>query len=166
MPRGSSPLDEFEEVIDRLVESYDAGPRSMHHIGAYELPGMSEVVACVESIRALLLPGFVGAPLVAATPEDLRAHVRDLLRDLEPRLHRQVYRGLHHRCRLVTGAEGRDCAHCRAAADGIPARFLAALPELRASLAPDVEAAYDGDPAATGTDEVIFCYPGLYAITS
>jgi serine O-acetyltransferase len=40
------------------------------------------------------------------------------------------------------------------------------MPELRAALATDVEAAYEGDPAATGTDEVIFCYPGLYAITS
>ena len=47
---------------------------------------------------------------------------------------------------------------------GITSRFMAALPELRASLAKDVLAAYDGDPAATGIDEVVSCYPGLYAI--
>jgi serine O-acetyltransferase len=170
MPRAISPApvgpsQDRETVIDRLVESYDAGPRTMHHMGAYELPGMSEVVQCIETIRALLLPGFVGAPLVGATPEDVRAHVRDKLRELESRLHRQVYRGLHHRCRKVTDCRDLDCAHCRVAADGITSRFLGALPELRTALATDVEAAYEGDPAATGTDEVIFCYPGLYAIT-
>ena len=170
MPRASQPVrtektKPIDEVIERLVESYEAGPRSMSHVGAYELPQIGDVVQCVDTIRALLLPGFVGAPLVAAGRDDLRAHVRDRLRELETRLHRQVYRGLHHRCRLVTGCQDLECAHCREMANAITARFLTALPDLRASLAADVEAAYEGDPAATGTDEVIFCYPGLYAIT-
>jgi serine O-acetyltransferase len=81
-------------------------------------------------------------------------------------LRHQVYRGLHHRCQLIRGSRDLDCAHCAEAADGITRRFLDALPELRATLATDVEAAYEGDPAATGTDEVIFCYPGLYAISA
>ena len=80
-------------------------------------------------------------------------------------LKRQVYRGLHHRCELPLDNITARCARCSEPAEGITSRFLVALPELRASLATDVEAAYDGDPAATGTDEVIFCYPGLYAIT-
>ena len=43
--------------------------------------------------------------------------------------------------------------------------FLERLPELRQRLATDVQAAYDGDPACKSLDEVIFCYPGLEAIT-
>jgi serine O-acetyltransferase len=43
--------------------------------------------------------------------------------------------------------------------------FLGQIPKLRAVVQTDVEAAYDGDPAATSLDEIIFCYPGLYAIT-
>jgi serine O-acetyltransferase len=155
--------------VDRLVEnvlsSYEAGPRSMHHIGAYELPQQAEVQKCVETFRALLLPGFVGPSLVNGGGKDVRSYVREKLDDLQARLHQQVYRGLHHRCGLAGNDRSLECATCAAAAEGITSRFLTAMPELRAALATDVEAAYEGDPAATGTDEVIFCYPGLYAIT-
>ncbi len=44
-------------------------------------------------------------------------------------------------------------------------RFLEQIPELRRTLAEDVQAAFDGDPAAKGLDEILFCYPGVGAIT-
>jgi serine O-acetyltransferase len=158
--------DENDELVDQLLAAYQAGPRSMHHLGAYELPQMTQVVKCIEDARALLFPGFAGTPGVAANPAEIRGWVRERLDDLERRLRRQVYRGLHHRCQLIRGSRDLDCSNCADAAEGITRRFLRKLPELRALLATDVEAAYDGDPAATGTDEVIFCYPGLYAITA
>jgi serine O-acetyltransferase len=43
--------------------------------------------------------------------------------------------------------------------------FLECLPRLRSVLATDVQAAFDGDPACRSLDEVIFCYPGLQAVT-
>ncbi len=165
-PGALSEPDANEALVDQLLAAYQAGPRAMHHLGAYELPQMAEVVKCIEEARALLFPGFAASPGVAASPAEIRVWVRDRLADLERRLRRQVYRGLHHRCQLMRGSRDLDCAHCAEAADGITRRFLCELTELRAQLAMDVEAAYDGDPAATGTDEVIFCYPGLYAITA
>lgn len=163
--RGHPKMSDLENVVDGLLASYETGPRSLHHIGGYALPQQSEIRKCVETTRALLLPGFVGAPLSGASPEGIRAYVLERLQDLQVTLRHQVYRGLHHRSKLMTGHRALECTRCADAAEGITARFLAALPELRASLATDVDAAYDGDPAATGTDEVIFCYPGLYAIT-
>jgi serine O-acetyltransferase len=157
--------NQLEDVVDALLASYQAGPRAMHHIGAYELPQPSEIQKCVETTRALLLPGFVGSPLVGTSSDDVRHYVRDRVADLSARLHQQIYRGLHHRCHQVRANRGPDCEHCAALATDVTERFLAALPDLRISLATDVEAAYEGDPAATGTDEIIFCYPGLYAIT-
>ena len=154
------------DLVARLMESYASGPRTMHHLGAYELPQGSEVARCLEEVRALVFPGFVGGPLVGARPEEVRAYITERLDDLSRRLRRQVYRGLHHRCQLIKGSRDLDCAHCAEQADGIVRRFLEGLPDLRSRLASDVEAAYEGDPAATGTDEVIFCYPGLYAITA
>ena len=59
-------VDPVAELVARLLASYASGPRTMHHLGAYELPQMAEVVKCVDEIRALLFPGFVGAPLVGA----------------------------------------------------------------------------------------------------
>jgi serine O-acetyltransferase len=162
-PASDAPYD---DLVTRLLEAYDKGPRSMHHLGAYELPQMGEVVRCLEEMRALIFPGFVGSPLVGAAAPEVRQVVHERILDLSWRLRRQIYRGLHHRCQLIKGSRDLDCAHCAEAADGITNRFLEALPEIRAMLATDVEAAYEGDPAATGTDEVIFCYPGLYAITA
>jgi serine O-acetyltransferase len=206
MPLPTAPLapDDEADLVDRLVASYESGPRTMHHLGAYELPQVAEVARCLEDIRALIFPGFVGGAMVGARPAELRSYIAERLDDLGRRLRRQVYRGLHHRCQLTSGrlaeaergavAEGprpardepvgvrqgapperaavdkrspeQDCARCAETADGVVRRFLAALPELRATLATDVDAAYEGDPAATGTDEIIFCYPGLYAITA
>lgn len=154
-----------DRLVDNVLASYEAGPRSMHHIGAYELPQQAEVQGCIETVRALLLPGFIGTSLINGSSGDVRTYVRERLDELKTRLRRQVYRGLHHRCRLGQADRNLECTECAANADGITSRFLSAIPELRAALATDADAAYEGDPAATGTDEVIFCYPGLYAIT-
>ncbi|HKA89377.1 MAG TPA: serine O-acetyltransferase [Haliangiales bacterium] len=164
---GAAPKVEAQEpdLVEQLLASYETGPRSMSHLGAYELPQTVEVARCVEDARALLFPGFVGTDLVAVSRDETRDWVRARLADLERRLNRQVYRGLHHRCQLLKGSFDRDCAQCAETARGIVGRTLAALPSLRAALAVDVDAAYEGDPAAKGTDEVVFCYPGLYAIT-
>jgi serine O-acetyltransferase len=156
----------MSDLLDRLLSAYESGPRAMHHLGAYELPQPAEVARCLEDLRALIFPGFVGDPLVGARPAEVRASVEARIADLERRLRHQVYRGLHHRCQLGKGSRELDCAQCAEQADGVTRRFLDRLPELRTRLEADVEAAFEGDPAATGTDEVIFCYPGLYAITA
>ena len=157
----STNLAELSAVI---AQSYQAGPRAMNHMGGYELPQRSEVEWCIETVRAVLLPGFVGGPVAGESRESVELYVRERLENLQGRLFAQLYRGLHHRCAAF---EDRtvDCVRCAEKARGICTRFLEAMPELRAALATDVEAAYEGDPAASGTDEVIFCYPGLYAIT-
>ena len=166
VPEPEPSAAENVDLVTRLMQSYASGPRAMHHLGAYELPQGAEVARSLEEVRALVFPGFVGGPFVGARPDEVRAYITDRLGELSRRLRRQVYRGLHHRCQLIKGSRDLDCAHCAEQADGIVRQFLEWLPDFRARLASDVEAAYEGDPAATGTDEVIFCYPGLYAITA
>ena len=58
-----------------------------------------------------------------------------------------------------------DADEAYAQAECIVTRFLYKLPKVREVLATDVQAAYDGDPAAFNTDEVIFSYPGVYAVS-
>ena len=65
-------------------------------------------------------------------------------------------------CTACTGEHRPTAAKRRAAA--ITGKLLAALPDVRARLAKDVLAAFDCDPAASGIDEIVACYPGLYAI--
>jgi serine O-acetyltransferase len=90
----------------------------------------------------------------------MQSQVEARLASVRARLTEQVYRGLHHRCR----AAGGDCLPCEEKGARIGDAFLDALPDLRALLMTDVRAAFEGDPAATGADEVVFSYPGVQAI--
>jgi serine O-acetyltransferase len=87
------------------------------------------------------------------------------LAELRAAVQRQVYRGLHLKRRQCADHTEGDCAECADAADGIADRFVARLPALRSQISLDLQAAFTGDPAATGVDEILLCYPASYAIT-
>jgi serine O-acetyltransferase len=115
--------------------------------------------------RALLFPGFVGPSLARTTPTELREYVRERLDELRNSLKRQLYRGLHHKAQIERGTRDLDCPQCATKAGEITDRFLDRLVDIREMLALDVAAHEEGDPAASGTDEIIFCYPGIYVIS-
>jgi serine O-acetyltransferase len=147
------------DVIEGLVASYGSGSPTDAYLSGYDLPSFPEVVRLIDNVREILFPGFVGDRL--GGPADMRARVAARLEEVRARLRLQLYHGLHHRCVL----EGRSSEACEAEADSAAIAFVHHLPELRRVLLTDVQAALDGDPAATGPDEVIFCYPGFLAVT-
>jgi serine O-acetyltransferase len=154
-----------DQVADQMLDAYAAPSAELQHIGTYELPSTDQVARVVEQCRALMFPGYVG-PSVARLPRtELRDFIRERLDELRNTLRRQVYRALHHKQQLKQGTSDHDCPECAAQAEDITGRFIGALPALRDVIALDVRAAYEGDPAATGIDEVLFCYPGMYAIS-
>ncbi|HTM20538.1 MAG TPA: serine O-acetyltransferase [Kofleriaceae bacterium] len=159
------PRASTDEIADRLLDSYGTVQPGMQHVDSYELPSAAEVERILDQIRALVYPGFVGRSLVRATPTELREHVRERVDELRNSMRRQLYRGLHHKKQTEQGTRDLDCPHCAAKAGRITDAFLLDLGALRSLLADDVRAHYDSDPAATGIEEVIFSYPGLYAIT-
>ncbi len=153
-------------VADRLVDLYvDPAAKEMQHIGSYELPSEQQVENVVEMCRGLLFPGYAGPDVARASRAELRELVRTRVRELRTALHRQVYRALHHKKQQAIGLADLDCDECAASADTITDRFLAKLPALRDEVRDDLRAAFEGDPAASGLDEILFCYPGTYAIT-
>jgi serine O-acetyltransferase len=95
---------------------------------------------------------------------ELREVVRERVAELRATLRRQVFRALHHKKAQSRGWSEVECSECADKAEAIAERFLAHLPELRSQLRLDVRAAYEGDPAAGGIDEILFCYPGVYAV--
>jgi serine O-acetyltransferase len=163
--RADAPRDFADEVVHGLMSSYRTASGAMQHVNSYELPSMEEVAGIVKLCRTLLFPGFVGGSLVRATETELREFVRERVDELGNRLRRQIYRGLHHKVQSAQGTRDLDCPHCAARAADIVQKFLGRLVDIRSGLALDVEAHLASDPAASGTDEIIFCYPGLYAIT-
>jgi serine O-acetyltransferase len=155
-----------ERLADELLELYhDPGAQEMQHIGSYELPSEPAVEQIIEMARAILFPGYVGPDVARLARSQLHELVRFRLAELRIALHRQVARALHHKRQQVLGRNDLECEDCTAKADAITDRFLVHLPELRSQVRLDLRAAYEGDPAASGIDEILFCYPGTYAIT-
>ncbi len=147
-------------LAERLVASYLA-EASVRVDPGHELPSPPEVRQVLVELRELLFPGATASP-GASSGAPIAAIVEARIAQVRVRLARQIFRGLHYRCRNAGG----ECPACEDKALFITDELLDALPQIRAALLEDVRAAYDGDPAASGTDEVVFAYPGIQAITA
>jgi serine O-acetyltransferase len=124
------------------------------------LPSRQVIGEIIESLRSVLFPGYFGFSELKA--ESLRFHVGSTLDHIRRDLQEQIKRGLCFSCE-----EGPGCLPvCDAKARELTGEFLRRLPKVQRLLARDVRAAFEGDPAAANQDEVIFCYPGLVAITN
>jgi serine O-acetyltransferase len=156
----------IDAVAEHLLTAYlDPEAREMQHIGSYELPSEAQVEHVVEMCRALLFPGYAGPDVARSSRDELRDYVRARVSDLRGTLHHQIYRASHHKRQQELGRSDLECEECTHKADGITDRFLQHLPELRAQVRHDLRAAFEADPAASGVDEILLCYPGTYAIT-
>ncbi len=153
------PSQSHRDLAGRILRmGRKAGEPAM----AGPLPSPDEVAAIVNDFLSVILPGTRRTRLVEEdfSPADARERLAEVLVDLESRLEEALFLTAHRR--HVAGARTKD--DCRRRARAVTRRTLRALPEVRAVLAQDVQIAFEADPAATGTDEVIACYPGLYAI--
>ena len=124
----------------------------------YYLPDKDVVVESVLLLRKLLFPGYFNEDETDVV--DLEDIVRGLLTDIESKLSRQICRALH----LETGKRG-SCTEMLGGAVEICRVFLGKIPDIIEILKTDVQAAYDGDPAAISTHEIIVAYPGILAIS-
>jgi len=155
----------IDSVADQLLELYlDPEAREMQHIGSYELPNVEHVQHAIDECRALLFPGYAGPDFTGTRPA-LRETLRQRINELRVHLQRQIYRAHFHKQQQASRTEVVECRECAKSADDITDAFLARLPELRRQVRLDLRAAYEGDPAASGVDEILACYPGTYAVT-
>jgi serine O-acetyltransferase len=139
---------DLDEVVRQLRVSREATHNIRHQRRVRELPSRAELVRILEGLSAVLFPTHYGRPNL--TDESIDYFVGDTLNTTLDRLHEQVRRGLQF------GGE-RD-------AQTITREFAASLPQIRALVVSDVQAAYAGDPAATSIAEILLCYPGMVAI--
>ncbi len=160
-PRGSvyHPQD-----ARRLVESI-RGDERIRHISAAPLPDREHIIEITERLRWLLFPGFIGPRDL--TDANLESRVRDVLDDVTRRMQIQVAAALRYQQNVMPQSSdfARHQAECEARAGDIVTAFIKTLPNTRRLLSLDVQAAFDDDPAVRHTDEIIFCYPGLLAIS-
>jgi serine O-acetyltransferase len=148
--------DGMEGLTKDILASYKAEERTQR-IGQRFLPSRERIVEMIERIRQLLFPGFFGDKNLTA--ENVKYHVGGLLVRLGENLTEQIFNCLCYE------SERQQGEACRDKAARIAQAFLSRLPAVRDMLALDAQAAYDGDPAAKSISEVIYCYPGFFAVT-
>jgi serine O-acetyltransferase len=144
-------------ITQRIVETYDECG-AIHHLGHCPLPSYREVVDILGDLREILYPGYGRRQNL--NRGNVVEHVGVLVEGLHDRMTEQVARAFRYDCEA-----GKGVGNPLATAEEIVMHFLEEIPELRRSLAEDVQAAFDGDPAAKGLDEILFCYPGVGAVT-
>ena len=149
--------EKLEGATRALVKSYTADGTRIDHLDRQPLPSHAEIIRVLVSIHELLFPGYIGAQ--GLTGESLQLHVESRMIRLYEVLTEQFSRAICHGASLGSGCAVPDLDAAACAVE-----FLAELPRLREVLATDVEAAYEGDPAATSKDEIIFSYPSIYAV--
>lgn len=144
---------QLEATLDSILADYGRG-RDIDRLEPYRHPDKDAVISITERLLRIVYPGY-------SREKDYRVYntrhnLSMLIEDVMYRLSQQI---------ALILASGPSDGEARHRADALTLEFLGQLPQIRERIQTDVEAAYDGDPAATSVDEIIFCYPGLYAIT-
>ena len=136
-----------------LTENYASEELFMPKSGR-RLPNRSVIIDIVRDLKSIVFPGYFSTDTSATVfPEYYVGH---RLNDIYDRLKNQIEIALLY--------HGEEPEEAEAHADRTACGFFEQLPEIQRLLLTDVQAGFDGDPAAKSKEEIIFSYPGLFAI--
>ena len=145
---------QIESVVDSILSDYSLG-RDVDKIDLYRHPDKAVITDMIQKLLRIVYPGYSRDKSYRIY--NVKDNLSMLIEDVMFNLNRQML--------LVLHSSGMEEAEAEEKAQQLCLQFFRQIPELRAIVQTDVQAAFDGDPAATSKDEVIFCYPGLFAIT-
>jgi len=152
----ASRHDKVPGVVKELLTSWNSR-ECFDHISPVSIPSQEKIVEIVLQARRILFPGyFTGTKLHAANVE---YYIGKETTDLYDKLAEQVTMAIRHDCRR----NELPCTNCDEQSHRKALAFIESLPKVAATLATDIRATLNGDPATKSPDEVIFCYPGLLA---
>ena len=136
---------QIEGVVDAILEDYLAG-RDIDRLDQLQQPDKELIIDMIDKLRRIVFPGYFKEKTYRIY--NIKHNLSMLIEDVMYNLNSQVA--------LVL--QDRDPQEVCLA-------FFKAIPKVRALVQTDLQAAYDGDPAASGKEEIVFSYPGLFAIT-
>jgi serine O-acetyltransferase len=155
--KGSHTLQTMDrmprDAVDELLQTYSETGGINYLDAAATLPSRLAIESACTELMSLMFPGFRSEALVSS--EDLAETTRTRVRNLQARLKKEICRSLGK----IPSDEKTERG-----ADEILRYFLSKLPEVRKMLWTDIDAAYEGDPAAQSYEEIILAYPALEAI--
>lgn len=149
------------ETVARL-STRDACQDACHRISRdAPMPSLDALAEVVGLLRAVLFPGFYGPSDVSE--RTMPFYLGSALDRVVKLLAEQVNRGY---CFVCAKDNRQPCGDCEKRSEAVAVEFVKRLPQVRDLLATDVQAAFDGDPAAKSPGETIFCYPSIKALTN
>jgi serine O-acetyltransferase len=149
---------QLPEIAERIIDHCQNSP-CYTHIDSEPIPAEGFVTDIIDMFRALLFPGYFTREKL--DPVNLRYSLGQTVSKLYDLLADLITHNIRHDCLRYH----RSCSGCETQGQSIALEMMNAIPEIRQTLASDVRAAYEGDPAAKSHDEIIFSYPGVYAIS-
>jgi serine O-acetyltransferase len=150
--------EELPEITEALVATYTECSR-LNHLGHQPLPSRETMGEVLADLTDVLYPGYARRQNLHIG--NVEYYVGELIDGLHDKLTQQIARAMRHEF-----ADESPHVDFEALAQQNAIHFLQRLPDLRLVLEEDVRAAYEGDPAAKSHYEIVFCYPGLEAITT
>ncbi len=157
----ATSYSDYRKRLTGLVDKIIFGATDDHHfchVDYEPIPSKAAVIEVVEKLQELLFPGYFNRDKI--DPVNLKYNLGQLTADLFDILSDQICRAIRYECFRFD----KPCTDCRDRGYETALAFLESIPALQDQLAKDVVAAYKGDPAAKSHDEVIFSYPGMFAI--
>ena len=144
----------IETVVDTVLADYEHG-RQIDRMQTQRRPDTDTIVDVIGKLRRIVFPGYFREKNYRLY--NIRHNLSVLIEDVMFNLSREI-------C-LVYQSQGQSEQEAQAHAQEVTLEFLNKIPQVRAMVQMDVEAFYEGDPAATGVEEIIFAYPGMFAVT-
>lgn len=149
--------NEIKEVVSELLSDYE-NKRAIDNLDLFNLPNKEQIVALTEKLMRLIFPGYYWDKYLKFY--NIENNLTSLMEDVIYRLNRQIAVVLQNN----SEHEFETDEQLEEASKSIVFKFMRSIPSIRECLDTDLEAAYEGDPAAYSKHEIVFSYPGLYAI--
>ena len=154
--RDNPAVETVTQLTNQLVASY-AKSGGINHLDGKNLPSKRVVTAITSDLLRLLFPGFFDEKLIHSS--EIKVETAARLDSILGTLEDEIRKALEYQPPAQLAK--KDIAH---EAHTLTVDFLGRLPRIREVLQTDVEAAFDGDPAAASKEEIIVSYPFIEAI--
>jgi len=149
------------ETIDRLADPQSLQGLFHQHRDGNPLPSSKRLEEIINLSRSILFPGYFGKSQVNI--DTIQYQIGVNVEKLHRLLSEQILAGL---CFSCGETKNIHCNECKTEAERITTQLIAKFPDLRKTLGTDVVAAFNGDPAAKSTAEIISCYPVIKTLTN
>ena len=148
---------EISQITKSILDDYGTG-RNIDKMDLFNQPSKEEIIAIVEDLLKIVYPGYYRDRSYKIY--NIKSNSTVTIEDVAYHLNKQILLALKY-----TAKEENDVEKLTEPAEKDTVTFLKKIPDVRAMLETDLEAAFQGDPAAKYRDEIILSYPGMFAIT-